>query len=153
MQGKYWESIEIMPLYNWHKCMEGELQYVQKELSLEFTEKDKVEFEVAFEKLYTEFSDFKGVAKSKQKIFNAIKKKALLECDYLRTGNRMNITLIEIEEQKIKTIQEEQTESSQFSIEKSLVVLSKWLGYRLDWKQVSVKEFYIIIEEYGKQDN
>lgn len=147
MQGEFWESIEDMPLYNWQKCLDGKIEYVHKECKI--TDKN----EAQWERLYTEFTDFKGLSPKEQKLFNAIKKKCLLECEYLRTGNRMNITLIDIEEQKIKSMKEEEVEESSFSIQKTLLALSKWLGYRLDWKQISVKEFYIIIEEYGKQNN
>lgn len=149
MQGEFWESIEDMPLYNWQKCLDGKIEYVSKSLKL------TSENEERWEKLYNEFTDFKGIAPKEQKLFNAIKRKALLECEYLRTGNRMNITLIEIEEQKIEAIKKEQggENGGDVSIEKSLILLGKWLGYRLDWKQISVKEFYIIIEEYGKQNN
>lgn len=148
MQEGFWESIDVMPLYNWQKCLEGKLEYVHKDNIL-FAESEE-----NWERLYNEFTEFKGIAPKEQKLFNAIKRKALLECEYLRTGNRMNITMIEIEEQKIETLKKEQaTEDKDFSVERTLLVLSKWLGYRLDWKQVSVKEFYVIIEEYGKQNN
>lgn len=148
MQEEFWESIEDMPIYNWNKCLNGQLEYVHKKHLL--TDKN----EKAFEKIYDEFISFRGTSKYEQKLFTAMKRKVMLECDYLRTGNRMNVTLIEIEEQKIEAIKKEQSESDGgggFSIEKSLIILSKWLGYRIDWKEVSVKEFYLIIEEYGKQ--
>lgn len=148
MQGEFWESIEDMPLYNWHKCLEGKLEFIHKDLKL------TSENENAWHKVYNDFINFKGIAPKEQKLFTALKKKVLLECEYLRTGNRMNITLIDIEEQKIKSIRDEEKEVEKiFSIEKTLIKLSKWVGYRLDWKQISVKEFYLIVEEYGKQDN
>lgn len=148
MQGEFWESIEDMPLYNWHKCLDGKLEYVHKELKI------TSESEKHWEFLYNELTEFKGIAPKEQKLFNAIKRKALLECEYLRTGNRMNITLIDIEEQKIKAIRDEEKEvEGDYSIEKTLIKLGQWLGYRLDWKQISVKEFYLIIDEYGKQNN
>lgn len=147
MQGEFWESIDEMPLYNWHKCLSGDLKYIHKEL------KETKDNESMFEVVYEEFISFKGVPKERKNLMNLIKEKSILECRYLETGDRTLITLIDIEKEKIKSVSLTIEGGEDFSIEKSLIVLSKWIGYRLDWKQITVKEFYIIIEEYGKQNN
>jgi hypothetical protein len=71
-----------------------------------------------------------------------------LQCDYLITKDAFKLTQIEIEETKLENMQKMQAEP--VSVEKTLIYLSKWLGYRLDWKQVSANEYYLILEEYGK---
>jgi hypothetical protein len=42
------------------------------------------------------------------------------------------------------------------SIQETLVILSKWIGYRLDWKVISKGEFDTILKTYTndkKQEN
>ena len=43
MQGEFWESIEDMPIYNWNKCLNGQLEYVHKKHLL--TDKNEKAFE------------------------------------------------------------------------------------------------------------
>jgi hypothetical protein len=80
-----------------------------------------------------------------------LKKKALLQCEFLITKDDFKLTQIEIEDAKIVSLQK--TSESGLSIEKTLIYLGKWLGYRLDWKVITVTEFYSIMEEYEKQSN
>jgi len=55
---------------------------------------------------------------------------------------------IELEEKKLKDIIK--GDESENQIEKTLIYLSKWIGYRLSIKEVTVFEFYTIMKEYGK---
>jgi hypothetical protein len=36
------------------------------------------------------------------------------------------------------------------TIEQTLIYLGKWLGYRLNPKEINVIEYYNILDEYGK---
>ena len=75
----------------------------------------------------------------------------MLQCEFLITKDNFKLTQIEIEDAKIVSLQKGSEEG--LSIDKTLIYLGKWLGYRLDWKIISVSEFYSILEEYEKQSN
>lgn len=145
MLEKYYQSIDEIPLFNWQKCLNGELKYVHLEL------KEEADSQEAFNKLYDEFLQKRGVNKEYQKYLDILKKKALLQCEFLITKDNFKLTQIEIEDAKIVSLQK--TSESGLSIEKTLIYLGKWLGYRLDWKVITVTEFYSIMEEYEKQSN
>jgi len=145
MQERHYQSIDEIPLFNWQKCLNGELKYVH----LEF--KEETDNQEAFNKLYDEFLQKRGVNKEYQKYLDILKKKALLQCEFLITKDNFKLTQIEIEDAKIVSLQK--TSESGLSIEKTLIYLGKWLGYRLDWKVITVMEFYSIMEEYEKQSN
>ena len=145
MQERHYQSIDEIPLFNWQKCLNGELKYVHLEL------KEETDNQEAFSKLYDEFLQKRGVNKEYQKYLDILKKKALLQCDFLITKDDFKLTQIEIEDAKIVSLQK--TSESGLSIEKTLIYLGKWLGYRLDWKVITVTEFYSIMEEYEKQSN
>ena len=145
MQERHYQSIEEVPLFNWQKCLEGDVKYVNLE-----TKEDSGNQE-AFNKLYDSFLQKRGVNKEYKKYLDILKKKAMLQCEFLITKDNFKLTQIEIEDAKIVSLQK--TSESGLSIEKTLIYLGKWLGYRLDWKVITVTEFYSIMEEYEKQSN
>ena len=145
MQERHYQSIEEIPLFNWQKCLEGDVKHVNLE-----TKEDSGNQE-AFNKLYDSFLQKRGVNKEYKKYLDILKKKAMLQCEFLITKDNFKLTQIEIEDAKIVSLQK--TSESGLSIEKTLIYLGKWLGYRLDWKVITVTEFYSIMEEYEKQSN
>jgi hypothetical protein len=145
MQERHYQSIEEIPLFNWQKCLEGDVKYVNLET------KDDSSNQEAFNKLYDEFLQKRGVNKEYKKYLDILKKKAMLQCEFLITKDDFKLTQIEIEDAKIVSLQK--TSEEGLSIDKTLIYLGKWLGYRLDWKIISVSEFYSILEEYEKQSN
>jgi hypothetical protein len=145
MQERHYQSIEEIPLFNWQKCLEGDVKYVNLE-----TKEDSGNQE-AFNKLYDSFLQKRGVNKEYKKYLDILKKKAMLQCEFLITKDNFKLTQIEIEDAKIVSLQK--TSEEGLSIDKTLIYLGKWLGYRLDWKIISVSEFYSILEEYEKQSN
>jgi hypothetical protein len=145
MSEKYYQSIEEIPLFNWQKCLEGDVKYVNLQT------KDDSGNQEAFNKLYDEFLQKRGVNKEYKRYLDILKKKAMLQCEFLITKDDFKLTQIEIEDAKIVSLQK--TSEEGLSIDKTLIYLGKWLGYRLDWKIISVSEFYSILEEYEKQSN
>jgi hypothetical protein len=145
MQERHYQSIEEIPLFNWQKCLEGDVKYVNLQ-----TKEDSGNQE-AFNKLYDSFLQKRGVNKEYKKYLDILKKKAMLQCEFLITKDNFKLTQIEIEDAKIVSLQK--TSEEGLSIDKTLIYLGKWLGYRLDWKIISVSEFYSILEEYEKQSN
>ena len=80
-----------------------------------------------------------------------IRKKSILECDIVLTGERFKINKIEILKHKIESLK--MNFGDGLTIDKSLVHLSKWLGFQLKIKELKVVEFYEIVNEYGARTN
>jgi hypothetical protein len=142
MSEKHYKSLDDIPLYNWNKCMNGDLKYIRLDMQ------EHNDNELHFKELYDTYIKERGLGKDYKNYLSILKKKALLQCDYLITKDRFKLTQIEIEDAKLESLTKDKGES--ISIEKSLIYLSKWLGYRLDWKQVTANEYYLILDEYGK---
>lgn len=145
---KYWDSIDEMPLYNWIQCNKGDVIYIRKKVN----KKDKKEEsdEIMFKKLYDNYLDEFGLGKLHLRLLKVMKQKALLELDYVISGDNFKLTEIALEEQRVKDMIENNKQG--MSTQQSLVYLSKWLGYHLDSKKISVREYFDIINEYGKQN-
>lgn len=142
MQEKYYKSLDEIPLYNWNKCLNGELRFIRVDC------KEDNDNEAHFTTLYDDYLKSRGVGKEYKNYLSVLKKKAMLQCEYLISKDRFKLTQIEIEDAKLEALKKDKGEG--ISMEKTLIYLSKWLGYRLDWKQITANEYYLILDEYGK---
>jgi len=142
-QGEYWSSIDEMPLYNWIRCNDGKLEYTRKE-----KKGNKIQDVYNWKKLYNEYLKEFGLDVRYKKYLEAQKKRALLQSEYVITKERFKLTEIEIESQKIQDLE------IHFAGGKKIEVILTWLGmflgYKLDQKTTTVKEYFVILEEYGK---
>ena len=77
-----------------------------------------------------------------------MKKKAILELEYVQSRERFKLTEIAIQAQRLEDMI--RTNGSGMGIEESLVPLSKYMGFRIDPKQTMVTEYYNILQNYGK---
>src|SRR6056300_93663 len=136
MRAKHWESIDDFPLYNWNRCNEGDLSYVRLSRSKGDDESDQI----AWMNLWDQYVKKYGLAKLHERMLKVMREKALLECDYVITKDRFKLNLIEIEAQRLKDMMANGGEG--MTIEESLVHLSRWAGFRLNPKEISVVEYF-----------
>jgi len=142
-QGEYWNSIDEMPLYNWIKCNSGKIEYSRKG-----KKGNKINDYLHWKKLYDEYLKEFGLDVRYKKYLEAQRKRALLQSDYVITKERFKLTEIEIQSQKIKDLELHFAEGKK--IEVILTWLGMFLGYKVDQKTTTVKEYFVILEEYGK---
>lgn len=142
-QGEYWESIDEMPLYNWIKCNNDKLEYTRK------TKKgNKIQDYINWKLLYNEYLKEFGLDKRYKKYLEAQRERAILQAHYISTKEQFKITEIEIQSQRIKDLEFNFAEGKK--IEVILTWLGMFLGYKLDQRTTTVKEYFVILEEYGK---
>jgi hypothetical protein len=142
-QGEYWNSIDEMPLYNWIKCNNGKLEYTRKN-----KKGNKKNDALSWGKLYNEYLHEFGLDTRYKKYLEAQKKKAILQSEYVITKEKFKLTEIEIQKQRIEDLAMYFGEGKQ--IEVILTWLGMFLGYKVDQKTTTVKEYFVILEEYGK---
>lgn len=135
-----------MPLFNWIKCTDGEIKYIRKSVTLEDeeTEQDGEKWD----KVFNEYIEKFGLGKLYKKTLEAMRKKALLELEYVQTGEQFKLTLIAIEAEKLKGMLNNQGRG--ITIEQAVIHLSKWLGYYINTKEITVIDYFTLLEEYGK---
>jgi len=141
----YFLSIEELPLYNWIKCTNGEKKYVRK--SKEGNEKNDNE---AWEIIYNEYLKKYGLQKSYKRYIEQLKKVVNAELDFVIKGDRFKLTISEMEAQKMKSMLNNMNYG--MSIEQTLIHLSKWIGYFIKTKEISVVEYFNLLNEFERSN-
>lgn len=136
---KIYNSIEEMPVYNWFKCID------LKDYSYCAIDKINVDLEKckeAFSNLYNEFLDTFGINESLKQVIELQNEITILKIDKVLTENNSLQTFIElkqIELDELINVKAEKTKTYKVEIE-------KFLGFRINEKEVSVKEYYEYLE-------
>lgn len=143
MPGKYWNSIDEMPLYNWIKCNNGELNYARQK-----NRGNKTLDRINWVRLYDEYLSIFGLDDRYKKYIEAQKKRAILQSQYIISRDKFKLTEIDIQTQRIKDL--EMYFGNGQKIETILTWLGKFLGYKVDQRNTTVTEYFTILEEYGK---
>lgn len=142
----YFTDLTEFPLFNWIKCSDGEIIYTRKNVDPDA--KEDLKDSEAWQHLYDQYIKKYGLSKLYKKFLSIMREKALMECTFVETRDRFKLTLIELKEAELKSALENNGQG--MSIEQALVHLSKWLGYRLNSKEITVVEYFNILEQYGK---
>ena len=79
-----------------------------------------------------------------------MKKKALLEVDYILTRERFKLTEIEMQIANLDAMM--MNGGNGMTVEQSLIHLSKWMGSWINAKDISTKEYFNLMNEYGKEN-
>lgn len=136
---KLYTSIDDMPVYNWFKCID------LKDYSYCAIDKTDLDFEKCkecFSDLYNEFLDVFGVNEHLKNVFELQNQITLLKIDkalYKDESLQTFIELKEIELNELLAVKSEKTKTYKVEIE-------KYLGFRLNEKEVAVKEYYEYLE-------
>jgi hypothetical protein len=75
-------------------------------------------------------------------------KKALLEAEYVIENKKFNINLIRIKAMEIEEL--EKTMTGGMDIDEAKAFLDKKLGYSINMKSETIKEFYTKLRVYGR---
>lgn len=133
-----------MPLYNWLKCTDGDKKYVrintQKGNDLSDTH--------YWEQIHDDYINHFGLNKVYVRMLEQMKKVSMLELEYVITNDKFNLTKLEMEAQRLNSMMS--SAGTGISLEQGLVYLSKWLGYAVKTKEVSVKAYFEMLKEYER---
>lgn len=139
----YYTGINDMPLFNWIQCQKGNFEFCRKG-EQGTSEQDAVAWQSIYDDYLREF----GLADVQKKLFDAMKKRAMLELDYVITGDRFKLTEIQIEIARMDAMLA--NKGSSITIEQALIHVSKWMGQWLNPRNITVKEYFNLMEQYGK---
>jgi hypothetical protein len=140
---EYYKGINDMPLFNWIECHNGKIEFTRK------TDAGTPEKDIeAWQSIYDDYIRTFGLTDVQKKLFDAMKKRAILELDYVITGDRFKLTEIEIAIARIDSMLS--NKGSGITIEQALIHVSKWLGQWINPRNITVKEYFNLLEQYGK---
>jgi hypothetical protein len=140
-----YESIDEMPIYNWFKCVE------LKDYSYCAKDKNKSDLEacqIRFSELYAEYIDTFGISQQLNDILSLQNEILVLKIDLTLTKDNGIKTFIELKELELAdklNIKQSKTNTAKVAIE-------KYLGFRINEKEVTVKEYYDYLQAI-KEDN
>lgn len=143
-QNAYFTSIDMIPLYNWIKCTEGDKKHTRINLEVGSDKLDAF----MWEQLYDNYIKQNGLSETYIKLLKTLQKKASLELEYIINGDRFNLTKIEIEAAKLEQMMN--NNGTGMSIEETLIHLSKWLQTWINSKNITVKEYFDLLKTYQK---
>jgi len=127
-----YNSIETLPIYNYNKIVEtGDFK------------KYGVQSAEDWDKIEREFFNQIGYSEKYFEILRIKADLAITKAKYYKTNNKSLKTLIEVKKAKLNQITAEQT-GGDFGL--MVAQVSKFMGFRIDTKEISVKEFYNFIK-------
>jgi hypothetical protein len=103
---------------------------------------------MAWQNIYDDYIREFGLSEVQKKLFDSMKKRAILELDFVITLDRFKLTEIEIQIARMDAMLSNR--GSGITIEQMLIYVSKWLGQWLNPRNITVKEYFNLIEQYGK---
>lgn len=144
----YYTSIDEMPIYNWFKVQEtNDLKYVLK-VDRKCNKKQLDILTEAMRVMQAEYIDTFGINESYKKILDLKREILELEIKLLITEDRTHQTFIDLKNQELKYTLST-TKTSQVSAVKRCI--EKDMGFPINMKTTSVKEFYGIMAEIIKE--
>lgn len=142
-QKDYFTGIDDLPLYNWIQCTSGNLTYVRRgDKGNEETDTE------VWTSIYDSYISEFGLSEQYRKMLEAMKAKALVDADYIITGERFKLTEAEIFASKLQSILN--NSGNGMSIDESLVHLSRWMNQWINTRSITTREYFNLLNEYGK---
>lgn len=142
--GDLWTTIEEMPYWNWDKIYEtGDLKYLFKSCEGVVTKR----LEDVWSDLQQQHMDEFGTEDSLRTRTRTIKKLNDLNLEYIETGDRHLLNLINIQESKLQ-----EHKDNHFSMYKVLDVITTHKGFDIDPKKYTVIKWFYTLKNMSKQD-
>ncbi len=142
----YYDSIDELTLDRWEKAQKGDLTAIRKD-EIRVSEENDL---IAWEALNFDYMEKFGLSR-KHIQFNVLQRRLLmLELDYFTTQKGVLKNDIRRVKKQLETFFDEDGNKEGVSLDETLIYLSKFMGYRLKKEIVTVKEYYLMIEVYGK---
>lgn len=129
------------------QCNEGDYTFCRRNPS----EGDEKTDHEAWQMLYDQYIKKYGLGKLFKRLLAVMKEKAVYELEFVNSRDRFKLTEIELKEIELKSMIDNNGKG--MTIDESLIYLSKWLGYRLNPKEINVVEYFTILDQYGKANS
>ncbi len=139
----FYESIDELPIYNWLKCIDKkDYTYCLKKIK-PCSKNDLAKCEEKFNSFYYEFLDRYGINDKLSDIIELKNEILINEIELAITGDRFINTIIQLKKEELEKLIEQKvikTNSSKIAIE-------KYLGFRINEKEITVVEYYDYLKE------
>lgn len=137
-----YKDISEFPTYNWFKCIDTKDYKYCLIKPIECNQEQVNECQEAFERYYCEYLDTFGVSEQLQDIIRLQNDILSLKIDMVLTEDKsmqFNIDMVQLQLNDKLNVKQSKTNTAKIAIE-------KYLGFRINEKEVSVKEYYDYLE-------
>lgn len=142
----YYKDISEINLYNWEKCIGGKIKYCRKDISKGSKKKDLK----AWDRVYDSFINRYGINSNYRYLLDLKTELALLQCDFVITGDRFLLNKINVVIESINEVVKTSNYDS-MDIDTLLVVASKWMGFGMNKTETSVSFLYDTLDNIKKE--
>ena len=133
----FYTTIEDMPIYNWFKVNStGDLRFV---LTKHRTKYDTIKAKQAFDSMYSEYIDVFGIGETYERVLDLKCRIMELKLDKEITGDMFIQNFINMAQMDLNDLNNQTNKTNTNEVK---VHLEKYLGFRLNEKEISVKEYY-----------
>lgn len=140
--------IEDITVYAWKKCQSGKLEYTRKDLKNGTLEDDLKAWDLVYDSYIKEF----GIGSEYAYILELQSDLAILKLDLIITGNRMLLNKINALNTEIENYLNRSKDSG-MDITTTLIMVGKWLGYKVNEKETTILELYKMIDLIKKESD
>jgi hypothetical protein len=141
-----YKSLDELPIYNWDKCVRsGELKYLLLDPNL----KCDVDLLELFKKFHQDYLDIFGANEESERYLSLLKQK-IHHIEQIILGVKFHKNYLKIVDFEIEAIEKKKGDSQDlFDI---CAILSKFMGFQLDVKKVTVIDYYKYIKLLEKHN-
>jgi hypothetical protein len=135
-------TLDDITVFAFDKCQSGEFRYINKDQKIRETDIDNwATVYDAFVAKFGQSSDFEMLIKIKHKLTK-------LKLEFCITADVALLDYIKILEQDLKN----RMKGEKMTYSDALVLLSKFVGYRLNPREVTILEFKSLEQHYGRNN-
>ena len=138
--------IDHFPVFNWRLCLSGDIKYSRKDLKVG----DEIADALSWESIYDDYIKKIGLGKNYEYILELQRDLAILQCDYIISNDRFLLNNINTLKDDIDLALKNSQKGGD-DMTTTLIKLSKWAGYRLDEREISVLELHKMIDLIKKE--
>jgi len=146
MSDNYYSEIDEIPLYNWIKCIDGHFQYVSKDAKKYYSQHDVK----AFLELFDKYLKYKGFTFEQESFIKMQQSCIAFAAKFLQTGESGYITHFLVAKAQLEKIDPRKTKSK--SIPDILIILSKWIGYWIDSKKITLEDYLTMMAAFEAEN-
>lgn len=137
---KFYNSIDIMPIHNYLKVVDGNMQFLIVKRGI-FGDVNK-----AFEEIQSQLVERFGISENYAEMLELRREICELKCEVAITGNRFQNTFIRIKEAELEQLDKIKGSTN----EEIKIILEKWLGFKLNLHEITVSEWFSYLKQFSQ---
>lgn len=143
LEQRYYLELNEIPIFNFDHCLGGKMGYIRRDSSVGNPENDFT----AWCQVYDQYLSKYGIGTKYSIFLDKMEELTILYCDFVLSGDKFLQNRIRILENEIK----EYGKGDKSDLTDQIVLVSKWMGGRVNPRETSADEFFSMIKQIEKE--